>query len=172
MLTLSMAAELYIVQDALQALCGLQLLHPSALPTPQVLCMMLTLLRVPASMSCRSCCSFLTTTTAASSTVLVTAAIKRCFGPLLPAFVASTHNEVLYRMRTGVYSQSVWRRPCLRLSATYLLSKAVMLRRNNSLSQAPFLLVTIEVAPVSCSFRLARQCSQKPAGFAVLQRTI
>ncbi len=40
-----MAAELYTVQDALQALCGLQLLHPSALPIPQVLCMMVTLLR-------------------------------------------------------------------------------------------------------------------------------
>ena len=47
-----MAAELYNVQDALQALCGLQLMHPSALPTPQVLCMMVTLLRVPATMYC------------------------------------------------------------------------------------------------------------------------
>ncbi len=52
-LTLSMAAELYTVQDALQALCGLQLMHPSALLTPQVLCMMLTLLRLTATMCCR-----------------------------------------------------------------------------------------------------------------------
>ncbi len=50
---LSMAAELFIVQDALQALCGLQLLHPSALRTPQVSRMLFTLLRVPATMSCR-----------------------------------------------------------------------------------------------------------------------
>ncbi len=101
--------------------------------------------------------------------MLVTASIKSSFGRLSPAYVASIHKKVLCRMRIGLRSQSRYTRLSLRLSAMYLLTQAVMLTQNNSLSQAHFLLVNIKAAPVSCSFRLARRSSQQPADIAVLQ---